>query len=80
MDFLNNITKFSFIYYYKTEFEWLKSHRTVWCKDLKYKVNVKTKNSNHSYEIFADNIKIAATEVRRKYSNHIGFDIIPLKL
>jgi len=56
MDFLNNITKFSFIYYYKT------------------------KNSNHSYEIFADNIKIAATEVRRKYSNHIGFDIIPLKL
>jgi len=47
---------------------------------LKYKVNVKTKTSKHSYEIFADDIKIAATEVRRKYSNHTGFEIMPLKL
>jgi len=47
---------------------------------LKYKVNVKTKKSNHSYEIFADDIKIAATEVRRKYSDHIGFDIMPLNM
>jgi len=45
---------------------------------MKYMVNVKRKNSSHSYEIFADDLKTAALEVRRKYSDHIGFDIIPL--
>ena len=45
---------------------------------MKYMVNVKRKNSSHSYEIFADDLIAAALEVRRKYSDHIGFDIRPL--
>ena len=45
---------------------------------MKYIVNVKMKNSSHSYEMFADDLKTAAYEVRRRYADHTGFEIKPL--
>ena len=40
-------------------------------------VNMK-KEPNQKCEVYADNLKEAASKIRRKYSNHHGFEIKPL--
>ena len=43
---------------------------------MKYKATVNMKNEPHkTCEIYAGDIKEAATEIRRKYPNRSGFEI-----
>jgi len=46
---------------------------------VKYKAKVSMKNKPlESCDIYASNIKEAAAKIRRKYLDHLGFEIKPI--